>query len=68
MTLHSITEKIRFLVEGSDIRHNNEKLKVTISIGATLFKQGDSLEAAFKRADELLYKSKNEGRNRVSID
>lgn len=66
-SLENICEKLRFLVENSTIGHDREKLKVTISIGATLFSEGDSLDEVVKRADQLLYKSKNEGRNRVSL-
>ena len=40
--------------------------QVTVSIGVTSFKQGDTKESILKRVDELLYKSKDDGRNRVS--
>ncbi len=41
-------------------------LYVTASIGATLIGPEDSQHAAVKRADELMYRSKSEGRNRVT--
>lgn len=40
---------------------------VTISIGATLVKEEDTIDAILKRADEMLYKSKENGRNRVTL-
>jgi len=55
------------LVEKSSLRKDKGSLKVTISIGATVIKEGDTIEQAVKRADDLLYKSKDDGRNRVTI-
>lgn len=41
---------------------------VTVSIGITeLASQGDTAEAAINRADQALYESKHQGRNRVTI-
>ena len=39
---------------------------VTISIGVSSFRAGDSAHDLIKRADEALYRSKNAGRNRVT--
>jgi diguanylate cyclase (GGDEF)-like protein len=44
-----------------------QKLNVTISMGATLARADDTLESLLKRADELLYQSKSDGRNRVTV-
>ncbi|MGI5939978.1 MAG: diguanylate cyclase [Thermoleophilia bacterium] len=38
---------------------------VTASIGVSTFEIGESLEQTIQKADELLYKAKSEGRNRV---
>lgn len=66
-SLYSIAEKIRILIEKSYIIYNNKKLKVTISIGASMAKQDETIKHLIARADELVYKSKEDGRNRVSI-
>ena len=42
--------------------------KITFSIGAASYRQGESLEFFIKRADDALYQSKKSGRNRVSAD
>lgn len=40
---------------------------VTISIGGTLFAQGDVLESMLTRADKALYEAKNSGRNQMQF-
>lgn len=55
-------------MESSYILHENKQLHVTISIGATLVHDDDTIESLVKRADILLYKSKTAGRNRLTID
>lgn len=64
-----IAERIRFLVENTVITTcQNEQLKVTVSVGITVSKKSDKQDEIIKRADELMYKSKENGRNRVSTD
>jgi len=43
-------------------------LPVTISIGLTNYRTGDSVESILQRADHALYASKDYGRNRFSVD
>ena len=59
-----VAEKIRESVENSLDTIN--KRKITISIGLTEVQEGDTEDIIFKRVDELLYRSKKEGKNRVS--
>lgn len=66
--LKDIAEKIRLLVEKSSISIEGKNIEVTLSIGATLARKGDTIETLMKRADELMYKSKSEGRNRLTIE
>jgi len=65
--LASLINKIRMLVEHSTIKINDTELNVTISIGATMIKPDDTLESIIKRADTLMYKSKEDGRNRCTL-
>jgi diguanylate cyclase (GGDEF)-like protein len=65
--LRSTAERIRSLVEQSPIRENGLTLKVTVSIGATLAEEADTADSIVRRADTLLYRSKQNGRNRCSI-
>jgi len=65
--LENLVNKIRMLVENSVLRVDDTEMSVTISIGATMVKPDDTLDSIIKRADELMYKSKEDGRNRCTI-
>ena len=66
-TLSKIAEKVRMLVEVSHLDTNTGSLSVTISIGATHLHASDTPESILQRADGLMYRSKQAGRNRVTI-
>lgn len=59
--------RLRMLVENSSLNNKGEEVKVTISIGATLINDEDTIETMLKRADAMLYVSKDQGRNRVTF-
>ena len=65
--LESLGNRVRMLIDNSYIIHEDQKLSVTISIGATLVNTDDTMDTIIKRADTLLYKSKENGRNRLTI-
>jgi len=60
-------QRLRTLVENSYLIRNKKKLQVTISIGATLVHDDDTMESLLVRADRLLYESKKSGRNRLTL-
>lgn len=66
--IKAIAERIRILIENSFIIMDNEKLQVTISIGATMSVKEDTIDSVISRADSLMFISKTAGRNRVTID
>jgi len=59
--------RLRLLIENSYLIHENKKLYVTISIGATLVNKNDTIDSLIKRADTLLYESKTSGRNYLTV-
>lgn len=65
-----VAEKMRSEIEKIKIQENGQAFNVTISIGATLAEPGSGRDknVILKKADELLYVSKNSGRNRVTIE
>ncbi len=65
--LRAIAEKLRVLVQVSQLDVADASLKVTISIGATLWLPDDTPETVIRRADKLMYQSKEAGRNCVQV-
>lgn len=65
--LGSIADKLRALVQQSEVRTMEHVITVTVSLGATLITEDDTGETAVKRADDLMYQSKKAGRNQVTI-
>jgi diguanylate cyclase (GGDEF)-like protein/PAS domain S-box-containing protein len=66
-TLFRAAEKVRGLTEASRLDINDQSLSVTISIGATRLYSNDTPESVIRRADQLMYRSKQAGRNRVTV-
>lgn len=64
----ALGERLRNLVMNTSIIHKGERLSATMSIGVTLLQPGDTTETLLKRADALMYQSKQGGRNRVTAD
>ena len=65
-----IAERVRIAIEGDGFEIDNgaRKIPVTVSIGLAERGQESSPENLFKRADKALYRSKSDGRNRVTAD
>lgn len=62
-----LCEKIRMLVQASVIRKETHEHCVTVSIGGALARPNDDIDSIVKRADENMYISKQNGKNRVTI-
>lgn len=65
--LEARADQFRKLVESSFIEHMGEQVRVTISIGATMLVAEDTVGSVLRRADQLMYASKQAGRNRVTV-
>lgn len=59
---HALAEKIRVYVCERDFKNIG---KMTCSIGVTSIGNEDTVREAFERVDKILYRAKEEGRNRV---
>ncbi|MFP4315921.1 MAG: diguanylate cyclase [Desulfovibrionales bacterium] len=64
--LRKTAERLRNLIKSSKISLDGEELRVTVSIGGTMIQEHDSVVDILKRADERMYVSKREGRDRVT--
>ncbi len=57
--------KIKDIIANFKFIYKNERIDVKVSIGVSERKLNSSLQETVKKADEMLYKAKKEGRNRV---
>lgn len=63
---HLVAERARALVESTVLTLDDEKhLPITVSIGLAEWLPGESLELLLERADQQMYRAKQQGRNRV---
>lgn len=62
--LAAFTEKLRGAIETTPF---TEAGRVTTSIGASLYRPGDTPDTLVKRADDALYDAKRQGRNTVAF-
>ncbi len=69
MAAETVAERLRSTIEKTNFTHLNQQLKVTISIGIATFDHNnfETYEELIKYADELLYESKLNGRNRITL-
>jgi len=65
--LERIGERYRHLVAQTRSRAGDETIQATVSIGGTLLQRDETSEDVIQRADRLMYRSKSEGRNRLSV-
>ena len=62
-----MSEKLRSHIECSPLNVNDTPISITISCGITQFISGDTHESAFLRADQALYRAKEQGRNQCCM-
>lgn len=62
-SLSTIVDRMRLLIRNSFLESDNEPISVTMSIGATLVQESDTVTSLLSRVDRLLYRSKNQGRD-----
>jgi diguanylate cyclase (GGDEF)-like protein len=66
--LKEIADRYRVFIRKSKLARSKGDIRVTVSIGATLCRKDDTTRSLIKRADDLMYRCKNSGRDCVSID
>lgn len=65
--MHQAAERLRKLVQQSELDLSTGTLQVSVSIGGAMCRHGDTSLAVIERADQSLYRAKELGRNRVVI-
>lgn len=61
-------EGLRKTVENCNVIYGDKIIKITITIGVSFYQKDLSLDIILKKADLLLYKGKESGRNQVSYE
>ena len=62
-----LAEKLRKTVETASLGPEGAKISATISLGATAWRKGMTVDQFISAADKALYISKTEGRNRLTL-
>lgn len=60
--------KLHDLMQGFAINHNEETIEISVCMGISAVNENTNLEQAISAADNLLYKAKSSGRNKVFFD
>ncbi|MHB1576932.1 MAG: GGDEF domain-containing protein [Candidatus Dormibacteria bacterium] len=66
-TAAKMAEHVRVMVECSHLEVGSDRVATTISIGATLLSPDDTPQSCVRRADQLMFRSKRSGMNRVAV-
>lgn len=65
--LEQVSNRIRILVESSSLKVDGKTIGVTVSIGSVFVDKPAPKEAIIHMADQLMYQSKQNGRNCISV-
>ncbi|MFH1728777.1 MAG: GGDEF domain-containing protein [Pseudomonadota bacterium] len=64
---YKVLEKVREIIANYSFSYHNNEINLTLSFGLSAYKQGCELNQVIKKADEMLHKSKKEGKNQINI-
>ena len=63
-----VADRVRHSIEAASITVRGEDVSFTVSVGIACFPDsGKTLETVMERADQAMYRSKSEGKNRINV-
>ena len=65
--LSTVMNRLMILLEGTIIRRNGLEYGVSVSMGATMKMEGESIEQTVERADHAMYAAKKAGKNQFVV-
>ncbi len=66
-SVKGVGERLRSAVAQPAVSTHKGPVRVTVSLGATVWKMGEGIDSLMERADRALYLAKEKGRNRVEV-
>ena len=64
--LEIVAQRLLHMIRASTVQTESSKLSMTASLGVTMAESDDTTESLIKRADGLMYKSKQNGRDQIT--
>ncbi|MBK5277106.1 MAG: diguanylate cyclase [Desulfuromonadales bacterium] len=61
-------ERVRLQLAATKVSYASENFSITVSIGVSTYRGGDSQETLLQRADQAMYQAKQTGRDRVCLE
>ncbi|HEY6556160.1 MAG TPA: diguanylate cyclase [Polyangiaceae bacterium] len=61
----AVAERMRHAIAAVNVTENGCTIRPTVSIGVAVHRAGDDIESLMRRADDALYRAKQQGRNRT---
>ena len=62
-----VAERLRWIIESISLDYYGEKVGCTASLGIAILQKGEEEEDLIRRADQMLYRAKENGKNQVAI-
>jgi len=63
-----VVEKLRTAIESTGFHFRDQRVTITASCGLTAYRDNDTADLCFERADKAMYRAKHAGRNRCVSD
>jgi diguanylate cyclase (GGDEF)-like protein len=60
-----VTNRLLGLIQKNKLIYKGKNINITISVGATKYKKGDTHDSLISRADKALYRAKENGKNQM---